>query len=103
MIPVLDRDPCLSGITAAVLGHVTMTLPDVQMHLRTLINTSTILLGRSFESDLHALQLAHPRYIGTATPSRYRDWYGLHSDALCRISGLVGAPRRGYTCVCRCT
>ncbi|KAH9047746.1 hypothetical protein EDB84DRAFT_1434650 [Lactarius hengduanensis] len=43
-----------------------MTLSDVQMHLHALINSSTILLGRSHESDLHALQLSYLRYIGTA-------------------------------------
>ncbi|KAH8977723.1 hypothetical protein EDB92DRAFT_2108477 [Lactarius akahatsu] len=43
-----------------------MTLSDVQTHLHALINSSTILLGRSLESDLHALQLSYLRCIGTA-------------------------------------
>ncbi|KAH9037515.1 hypothetical protein EDB85DRAFT_2072974 [Lactarius pseudohatsudake] len=49
-----------------LLTPVTTTLADVQTHLRTLINPSTILLGHSLESDLRALQLAHPRCIDTA-------------------------------------
>jgi hypothetical protein len=38
------------GITTAVLNHVTMTLADVQMHLRILIKSLIILLGHSIES-----------------------------------------------------
>jgi len=55
-----------SGITAQALEPITTTLVDVQAHLRTLLTPSTILLGHSLESDLHALQLAHPRCIDTA-------------------------------------
>ncbi|KAI9429395.1 hypothetical protein H4582DRAFT_271832 [Lactarius indigo] len=58
-----------SGITAAAPNTVTMTLLDVQTPA--LINSSTILLGRSLASDLHALQLAHPRCIGTAILFHY--------------------------------
>ncbi|KAH9178006.1 hypothetical protein EDB89DRAFT_1902083 [Lactarius sanguifluus] len=43
-----------------------MTLSDVQTHLPALINYSTILLGRTLESDLHALQISYLRCIGTA-------------------------------------
>ncbi|KAI9432761.1 hypothetical protein H4582DRAFT_1090902 [Lactarius indigo] len=55
---------------AAAPNTVTMTLPDVQTPA--LINSSTILLSRSLASDLHALQLAHPRCIGTAILFHYR-------------------------------
>ncbi|KAI9432765.1 hypothetical protein H4582DRAFT_1820716, partial [Lactarius indigo] len=68
---ILILDLC-SGITAAAPNTVTMTLPDVQTPA--LINSSTILLGRSLASDLHALQLAHPRCIGTAILFHY--WRG---------------------------
>ncbi|KAI9432797.1 hypothetical protein H4582DRAFT_2083191 [Lactarius indigo] len=58
------RSPTISP--AAALDPVTTTLADVQTHLRTLIDPSTILLGHSLESDLRALQLAHPRCVDTA-------------------------------------
>ncbi|KAH9015398.1 hypothetical protein EDB85DRAFT_2295634 [Lactarius pseudohatsudake] len=43
-----------------------MTLSDVQTRLHAFINSSTILLDHSLESDLHGLQLLHLRCIGTA-------------------------------------
>jgi RNA exonuclease 1 len=62
----LNRNPSFSGIIAEALDPVTTTLADVQTYLRTRIQPSTILLGQSLESDLHVLQLAHPRCINTA-------------------------------------
>jgi len=53
-------------LTAAALDPVTTTLADLQTHLGTLIKPSMILLGYSLESDLYALQLAHPRCIDIA-------------------------------------
>lgn len=55
-----------SGITEEALQSITTTLGDVQAYLRTIITPSTILIGHSLESDLHALQLSHPRCIDTA-------------------------------------
>jgi DNA polymerase III epsilon subunit-like protein len=55
-----------SGITPAALEPITTTLSEVQAYLRTIITPSTILLGHSLESDLRALQLAHPHCIDTA-------------------------------------
>ncbi|KAH9037475.1 hypothetical protein EDB85DRAFT_607082 [Lactarius pseudohatsudake] len=40
--PITDHLTCFSGITAALLDSVTMTLPDVQTHLYALINSSTM-------------------------------------------------------------
>ncbi|KAI9508061.1 hypothetical protein F5148DRAFT_1284472 [Russula earlei] len=64
--PITDYLTRFSGITAQALEPITTTLADVQAHLRTLITPSTILLGHSLESDLRALQLAHPWCIDTA-------------------------------------
>jgi hypothetical protein len=55
-----------SGIAAEALEPVTTTLADVQAHLSTLISHSTILLGYSLESDLHALRYSHRQCIDTA-------------------------------------
>ncbi|KAI9445645.1 hypothetical protein BJY52DRAFT_1206691 [Lactarius psammicola] len=105
--PITDYLTCFSGITAAALDPVTTTLADVQTHLRTLIKPSTILLGHSLESDLHALQLAHSRRINT--PGRiiqdrgpgYWEFRTDYEPILVRIarsrsrkSGSNGAPTR---------
>ena len=66
MFLALIFDPSFSGMTAAALDPVTTTLVDVQSHLRTLIESSTILLGHSLESDLRALKVSHPRCIDMA-------------------------------------
>jgi RNA exonuclease 1 len=63
---LLNRKRSFSGITASALEPVTTTLADVQAELRSIITPSTILLGHSLESDLRALQLAHPHCIDTA-------------------------------------
>lgn len=62
----LNPEFSFSGITAQALEPITTTLADVQAHLHTLITSSTILIGHSLESDLRALQIAHPWCIDTA-------------------------------------
>ncbi|EFQ89963.1 hypothetical protein PTNB73_05592 [Pyrenophora teres f. teres] len=54
-----------SGITAAMLQHVTTTLADIQKELLELITPRTILVGHSLNSDLNALKLTHPFLIDT--------------------------------------
>jgi RNA exonuclease 1 len=63
---LLNPKRSFSGITATALEPVTTTLADVQADLHTIIKPSTILLGHSLESDLRALQLAHPYCVDTA-------------------------------------
>ena len=62
----LNHQFSFSGITAEALEPITTNLADVQAHLQTLITPSTILVGHSLESDLRALQIAHPLCIDTA-------------------------------------
>ncbi|KAI0248416.1 hypothetical protein BJV78DRAFT_799137 [Lactifluus subvellereus] len=64
--PITDYLTRFSGKTAAALQPITTTLAEVQAHLGTVVTPSTILLGHSLESDLRALQLAHPHCIDTA-------------------------------------
>ncbi|KAN0141690.1 hypothetical protein V8E53_000152 [Lactarius tabidus] len=59
---VTDYLTRFSGITAAALAR---TLADIQTHLRTLILPSTILVGRSLESESNAVKF-HLRCIDTA-------------------------------------
>jgi RNA exonuclease 1 len=54
-----------SGITAAMLEHVTTTLSDIQKELLELLTPRTILVGHSLNSDLNALKIAHPFLIDT--------------------------------------
>lgn len=75
-----------------------MTLPDVQMHLHALVNSST----RTVRSNWICMPYNFRTYLASAL--RYsstthavdhssRDWYGLRasgSDTLYRIAGLAG-------------
>ena len=54
-----------SGITAAMLEHVTTTLSDIQKELLRLVTPRTILVGHSLNSDLNALKLTHPFLVDT--------------------------------------
>src|ERR1700761_332132 len=83
---------------------VTTTGADVLTQRRTFIKPATILLGRSIESDLHVLQLAHLHCVSTTLHLHHpRDrpqagWHGLLasvSTALYKIADLAGTiPQR---------
>lgn len=64
-VPIKDYLTQWSGITAAMLEHVTTTLSDIQQELLQLITPRTILVGHSLNSDLNALKLTHPFLIDT--------------------------------------
>lgn len=55
-----------SGITEELLAPVTTTLADIQKELLQILNSHTILIGHSLNSDLTALKLTHPFIIDTA-------------------------------------
>eukprot|EP01036_Dinobryon_divergens_P029951 gene29951-39127_t len=55
-----------SGITKEMLDDVSIRKEDVQNLLRRLIDSQTILVGHSLDSDLKVLNLMHRRVIDTA-------------------------------------
>jgi RNA exonuclease 1 len=55
-----------SGITEAMLAPVATTLADIQKRLLDILDSRTILIGHSLNSDLAALKLTHPFIIDTA-------------------------------------
>ena len=65
-LPVKNYYTEFSGMTPDLLAPITTTLSDIQTKLLTLIDSSTILLGHSLESDLSALKLTHPHIIDTS-------------------------------------
>ncbi|KAK3675505.1 hypothetical protein LTR78_004588 [Recurvomyces mirabilis] len=64
--PITDYLTPYSGITEKMLECVTTTLEDIQKRLLGILTPQTILVGHSLNSDLSALQLAHPFIIDTA-------------------------------------
>ena len=55
-----------SGITAEHLINTTTTLSTIQSSLLQIIDSNTILVGHSLESDLQCLKMAHPHIIDTS-------------------------------------
>lgn len=90
--PVIDCNTRFSGLQRAELDRATERITDVQARLLHLIDSDTILVGHSLESDLTALKLIHTRVVDTSVlfphrlgPPRKRALRTLVADYLERI------------------
>uniref|UniRef100_A0A1B6CG47 Exonuclease domain-containing protein n=1 Tax=Clastoptera arizonana TaxID=38151 RepID=A0A1B6CG47_9HEMI len=64
--PIVDYITRYSGITPQIMENVSITLQDVQRDLSSFINSKTILVGHSLNSDLIQLKVIHSLIIDTS-------------------------------------
>ncbi|PAV59416.1 hypothetical protein WR25_15318 [Diploscapter pachys] len=63
---VIDCNTKYSGITMDMIQKATETLTSIQSRLFEFINSETILIGHSLESDLKTLRIIHSNVVDTA-------------------------------------
>lgn len=64
--PIINYVTQFSGITKEMIDPVKTTIRDIQTRLLDLLTPRTILVGHSLDSDLKAMQLAHPFIVDTS-------------------------------------
>ncbi|KAM7209610.1 hypothetical protein V8F20_000013 [Naviculisporaceae sp. PSN 640] len=64
--PIINYVTQFSGITKEMIDPVKTTIRDIQARLLDLLTPRTILVGHSLDSDLKAMQLAHPFIVDTS-------------------------------------
>ena len=65
-LEIIDYHTEFSGVTQQSLDKITVTLEDIQIFLRYIINKDTIIIGHSLDTDLKALRIVHYNVIDTA-------------------------------------
>ncbi|CAK5019959.1 unnamed protein product [Meloidogyne enterolobii] len=63
---LIDCNTRFSGLNADQILHAECNLDKARERLFELINSETILIGHSLESDLRALRLVHTRVVDTS-------------------------------------
>lgn len=64
--PIIDYLTEYSGITPSIMAETNCSLRRAQKHVRKIVDHNVILIGHSIDSDLNALQLAHPYCADTS-------------------------------------
>lgn len=64
--PITDYLTKYSGITEEKLSNVTKTFEEAQRDILNLVSEDDILIGHSFENDLNALKIRHPKIVDTS-------------------------------------
>ncbi|KAI9299438.1 ribonuclease H-like domain-containing protein, partial [Cunninghamella echinulata] len=64
--PIVDHLTEYSGITPELMKEATCSLRRAQKHIRKIVDHNVILIGHSLDSDLNALQIAHPYCADTS-------------------------------------
>ena len=61
--PITDYNTRYSGITAAMLAHVTQSWREVRAKILSYVDRDTYLVGHALDNDLHQLRIAHRRVL----------------------------------------